>query len=148
MQQLLAHCVSASTFAGFGRQCFLWSEKTTVCRIFNCQRVRRSCQLSALSRQPVKHRLRGELLSKPVWIVGSVSARPTFQSYRPSPARRKLDRFKTLRSYSCPPSPLPPGWLASRSSFSDVAARLPPSRSALRWTSRLLACQPKPASAA
>src|SRR5688500_4563090 len=37
-RQLLAHCVSAAAGQRRRDKC-LWSEKTTVCRIFSCQRI-------------------------------------------------------------------------------------------------------------
>jgi hypothetical protein len=39
----------------------LWSEKTTVCRIFNCKRAFEASELPAFSCQLQERRLRGEL---------------------------------------------------------------------------------------
>ena len=70
----------------------LWSEKTTVCRIFSCQRSsggiapRTLTVVGMLPPPPLAHSLAGPQSPTPFarvrrWNVGSVAARPTFLSY-------------------------------------------------------------------
>jgi hypothetical protein len=51
LRQLLAHCVCVNT-TGLGGRGGLWSEKTTVCRIFSCQRIGEALSLAAAGGPP------------------------------------------------------------------------------------------------
>ena len=118
--------------------CVLWSEKTTVCRIFSCKRTRvRSCRPA-----PVEDRFRGQPLSKlvarstpaPPLQARSVSLAGTSDCYiaRTEVQAEAAIRFRTLpqaralrgppppfRDYGGRPSMTSPAasaaWLASRS---------------------------------
>jgi hypothetical protein len=105
MQQLLAHCVSASTLAGISEQCFLWSEKTTVCRIFNCQRVRVKLPAISVQLSAGGGRLRG---SFPPNLCGLPGALPLDQpSNLTSPHLRDASWTRNLFSakLACQPKP-------------------------------------------
>jgi hypothetical protein len=68
----------------------LWSEKTTVCRIFSCKRTRcRSCRFA-----PVEHRFRDQPLSRTLWVTPARSRSPGFPILRPAITRDQAGPFE------------------------------------------------------
>jgi hypothetical protein len=111
----------------------LWSEKTTVCRIFSCKRTRcRSCRFA-----PVEHRFRDQPLSRTLWVTPARSRSPGFPILRPAITRDQAGPFE--------PSEPPTFAVALRwATYDQLACGLPTHLRATRYGGRAVpACHPK-----